>query len=82
MPPQTRLSSIVTQSDTGPTGKQTPIATIAAKGKELAKDPPLPEEETDYTLLLDILANQKAVNKNKRKDIVIWITLLLLLNNY
>ena len=55
---------------------------MAAKGNEPAKDPPLPEEETDHKLLLDILANQKASDKNKRKDIVIWITLLLLLNNY
>ena len=55
------------ESDTGPTGKQTPAATMVAKGDEPARDPPLPEEETDHKLLLDVLANQQSADEKQEK---------------
>ena len=51
----------------GPSGKQTPLTTMAAKGVEPARDPPLPEEESDHKLLLVILANQKAAKEKQDK---------------
>ena len=67
MPPKTRSSSIVNEPSTDLTGKQNPIVTMAAKGVEPAREPPLPEEASNHKLLLDILANQKAAEEKQDK---------------
>ena len=45
---------------------------MAAKDDIPARDPPLPEEETDHKLLLDILANQKSANEKQEKRYCDW----------
>ena len=62
-----KSSSIANEPSTGLSGKQTSVATMAAKGIEPARDPPLPEEESDHKILLDILPNQKAAEEKQDK---------------
>ena len=58
MPPKTRSSTTIPAADA--TGKQTPTATMAAKGESEPQVSDVNTEDPNQRLLLDIIANQKA----------------------